>query len=210
MDAQSALRGIGPYSRAFGVLSASGRLICWRRSLLFMPPRLRWVIMDKKSSALNPSESKDPFLRHTNQSVWAADTRVETIAPLNEDKNCDVCIIGAGIAGLTIANLLARQGKSVVVLDKNGIGHGETLKTSAHLTNAIDSGYHQLRRYHGERGARLAAESHTAAIATIQRIVEEEKIDCDFKRLDGYLWILAILRRFWRRSLRPRAVRAST
>src|SRR5207248_2503596 len=42
---------------------------------------------------------------------------------------------------------------------------------------------------HGERGARLAAESHTAAIATIQRIVEEEKIDCDFKRLDGYLFL---------------------
>ena len=200
--------------------------------------------MDKKSSALNPSESKDPFLRHTNQSVWAADTRVETIAPLNEDKNCDVCIIGAGIAGVTAAYLLVREGRDVVLIDdgpvgggmtgrttahlvnalddryhelekilgqdKNGIGHGETLKTSAHLTNAIDSGYHQLRRYHGERGARLAAESHTAAIATIQRIVEEEKIDCDFKRLDGYLWILAILRRFWRRSLRPRAVRAST
>src|SRR5207247_5255207 len=40
---------------------------------------------------------------------------------------------------------------------------------------------------HGEEGARLAVSSHAAAINRIQQIVQLERIDCDFERLDGYL-----------------------
>ena len=36
--------------------------------------------------------------------------------------------------------------------------------------------------------ARLAAESHTAAIDFIERVSREEGINCDFERLDGYLF----------------------
>src|SRR5581483_7964775 len=46
-------------------------------------------------------------------------------------------------------------------------------------------------RVHGLDGARLAAESHATAIDTIERIVREERIDCDFARLDGYLFAAA-------------------
>ena len=42
--------------------------------------------------------------------------------------------------------------------------------------------------WHGRQGARLAAESHTAAIDRIEAIVDAEDIDCDFERLDGYLF----------------------
>ena len=50
------------------------------------------------------------------------------------------------------------------------------------------------------RGARLAYESHTAAINMIGSIVQEEQIECDFERLDGYLFLppdgeLALLER---------------
>lgn len=61
--------------------------------------------------------------------------------------------------------------------------------TTAHLSNAIDDRYFEIESLHGERGARLAAESHSAAIDQIEAIVEEEKIDCDFERLDGYLFL---------------------
>jgi glycine/D-amino acid oxidase-like deaminating enzyme/nitrite reductase/ring-hydroxylating ferredoxin subunit len=44
-----------------------------------------------------------------------------------------------------------------------------------------------LQRLHGEEGARLAAASHTAAIAMVEDIIERENIACDFRRLDGYL-----------------------
>ena len=66
---------------------------------------------------------------------------------------------------------------------------GETCRTTAHLVTALDDRFYQLERLHGADGARLAAESHAAAIDRIERIVRDEKIDCDFTRLDGYLFV---------------------
>lgn len=107
----------------------------------------------------------------------------------------DVVVIGGGIAGMTTAYLLAREGRQVIVVDKNEIGGGETSRTTAHLANAIDDRYSFLETQVGEDGARLAAESHTAAIDLIERIATAEKIDCDFRRVDGYLFLSAEHRR---------------
>src|SRR5215216_3204490 len=121
-------------------------------------------------------------------SVWMATADVPEFSPLAEDTHADVCIIGAGIAGLTTAYLLGREGKSVVVLDDGPIASGMTRRTTAHLSNAFDDRYKEMESLHGERGARLIADSHTAAIDRIEAIVNEEGIDCDFARLDGYLF----------------------
>ena len=118
-----------------------------------------------------------------------ADTPSEQ--PLSTDTSTNVCIIGAGIAGLTTAYLLARAGKSVIVLDDGPIGGGMTARTTAHLTNALDDRFYELERLVGEEGSRLAAESHSAAIDRVEAIVGEEKIDCEFERLDGYLFLAA-------------------
>src|SRR5438445_4216255 len=104
---------------------------------------------------------------------------------LTQDTSADVCVVGAGIAGMTTAYLLAREGKSVVVLDDGPIAGGQTQRTTAHLSNAIDDRFTEIEKVHGEEGARLAAESHTAAIDLIEAIAEEEEIGCDFFRVDG-------------------------
>lgn len=123
-------------------------------------------------------------------SIWMA-TAAEIPAEnkLLKDAAADVCIVGAGITGMTTAYLLAREGKRVIVLDDGPIGGGMTGRTTAHLVNALDDRFFELERLHGEKGARLAAESHTAAIARIETIVKEEEIDCEFERLDGYLFV---------------------
>ncbi len=121
-------------------------------------------------------------------SIWRA-TAEEPVEPaLKSDWRADVCIVGAGIAGLTTAYLLGREGRSVVVLDDGPVGGGNTERTTAHLTNALDDRYFEIERIFGEKGARLTAASHTAAIDRIERIVREEGIDCDFERVDGYLF----------------------
>src|SRR2546430_10701909 len=84
--------------------------------------------------------------------------------------------------------MLSDEGRSVVVIDDGSIASGETSRTTAHLVNALDDRYSDLERLHGEKGARLAAASHTAAISRIEAIVAREKIACDFERLDGYLF----------------------
>ena len=122
-------------------------------------------------------------------SVWMATGDVPEFGALAHEASADVCVVGAGIAGLTTAYLLAREGKSVLVIDDGRVAGGETARTTAHLVNALDDRYYELERLHGERGARLAAESHTAAVDQIEEIVEREGIDCDFERLDGYLCV---------------------
>lgn len=121
-------------------------------------------------------------------SVWMQTGEIPVRAALAANVEADVCVIGAGIAGLTTAYLLLQEGRSVVVLDDGPIGGGQTERTTAHLTNAIDDRYMAIEDWHGQEGARLAAASHTAAIDRIERIVLLEKIDCDFERLDGYLF----------------------
>src|SRR5437868_9396187 len=123
------------------------------------------------------------------RSVGRPTADVPSYPAVTEDTEADVCIVGAGIAGMTTAYLLAREGKSVVILDDGPIGGGMTGRTTAHLVNALDDRYYDLETYHGQQGARLTAESHTAAIARIAAIVAEERIDCDFERLDGYLFV---------------------
>ncbi len=124
---------------------------------------------------------------HTT-SIWMS-APTPKFLPLAEDIAADVCVVGAGISGLTTAYLLARAGQSVVVLDDGEVGGGETGRTTAHLTFVIDDRFHSIERLHGEEGLRLAIESHRSAIQLIESIVSDERIDCDFERLDGYLFL---------------------
>jgi len=122
-------------------------------------------------------------------SVWMATANTPIQARLRENIRTDVCIVGAGIAGMTTAYLLVREGRSVVVIDDGAIGGGMTGRTTAHLTNAYDDRYAKMEKLHGVEGARLIAESHTAAIDKVEEIAREEQIDCGFERLDGFLFV---------------------
>src|SRR5262245_26542458 len=106
-------------------------------------------------------------------SVWMATAPVPSPPPLRGGARADVCVVGTGIAGLTTAYLLAREGRSVVVLDRGPLAGGQTQRTTAHLSNAIDDRYTEVERLHGEQGARLAADSHTSAIDRIEAITRD-------------------------------------
>jgi glycine/D-amino acid oxidase-like deaminating enzyme/nitrite reductase/ring-hydroxylating ferredoxin subunit len=121
-------------------------------------------------------------------SIWTATSDLPVLPTLSSDLRADVCIVGAGIAGISIAYLLTRAGKSVVVLDDGPLANGMSSMTTAHLTCVLDERYFDLEHMHGEEGAKLAAESHMTAINRMETIVASEQIDCDFERLNGYLY----------------------
>jgi len=121
-------------------------------------------------------------------SVWMATADMPELPRVTQDMRTNVCIVGAGIAGMTTAYMLARAGRAVIVIDDGPVGGGETGRTTAHLTAALDDRYYEIEKLHGQDGARLAAESHSTAITRIESIASQEDIDCDFERLHGYLF----------------------
>jgi glycine/D-amino acid oxidase-like deaminating enzyme/nitrite reductase/ring-hydroxylating ferredoxin subunit len=124
-----------------------------------------------------------------NISFWERTAKKFYSTSLSENLTADVCVVGAGIAGVTTAYLLARENRHVVLLDDGPVGGGMTGRTTAHLVSALDDRYYELEEMLGGECSRLCAESHTAAIDRVESIVSKEKIECDFERLDGYLFL---------------------
>jgi len=133
----------------------------------------------------------DPDFGHSGDAtpLWMGPIARPTFDPLARDATVDICIVGGGIAGVTTAYQLATAGRSVILVEDRQIGAGESGRTTAHLSSALDDGYVHLEKIHGEQGARLAAQSHAAAIDEIERIVAKLGIECDFQRLPGYLFL---------------------
>jgi glycine/D-amino acid oxidase-like deaminating enzyme/nitrite reductase/ring-hydroxylating ferredoxin subunit len=124
-----------------------------------------------------------------HESVWSAAALLPDCPPLEQNIHVDVCVVGAGIAGLSTAYQLAQAGKLVAVLDDGPLVSGMTRMTTGHLTSMLDDRYFELEKLHGAEAIRAAADSHSAAIERIDEIVRWEHIDCDFSRLDGYLFL---------------------
>jgi len=124
-----------------------------------------------------------------NVSFWIDSTSIISYNKPDQDIETEVLIIGGGIAGLTTAYNLLKKGKKVVVVEDGFIGSGETGRTTAHLTNALDDRYYYIENILGKEAAALAAESHTAAIDEIEKNVNNLGIDCSFKRVNGYLFL---------------------
>lgn len=108
---------------------------------------------------------------------------------LSENLETEVVIAGGGMAGLSIAYCLCRLGKRVVLLEDGNLGSGETGRTTAHLVTALDDRYYNLEKLYGQEEAGLIAQSHAHAIDFIESTIARESIDCDFERLDGYLFL---------------------
>ena len=128
---------------------------------------------------------------HPDESLsqWSANVTLPQYNFLQENISVDVCIVGGGISGITSAYLLQKEGKNVCILESFELGSGQTGRTTAHFSNVLDDRYFNLEKIHGSEGARLAAQSHSAAIQKVADIIKEEKIDCDFDFVNGYLFV---------------------
>lgn len=119
---------------------------------------------------------------------WTQDASVPTFPSLEENATADVAIVGGGIAGLTTGYILAGQGLTVIIVDDGELFSGETERTTAHITAMMDLRYFELEQIHGRDRTEAIARSQRAAIDLIEAIIDKENIDCDFKRVNGYLF----------------------
>lgn len=121
-------------------------------------------------------------------SLWIEETPTTCYPRLEEDVTVDVCVVGAGIAGLTAARRLIDYGLSVVVLEARRIAEGVTGHTTAKLTSQHGLIYNTLLNTRGARNGQYYAEANQAAIDAVDERIREHGIDCNFQRLPAYTY----------------------
>lgn len=124
------------------------------------------------------------------ESVWNSGFNFRKREALSNNIECDIAIIGAGIAGLLTGYMLNKSGREVVIIDAKNIGSGNTKNTTAKITSQHDLIYNNLIKEFGEEKARQYAKANELAIRKYREIIEEEKIDCDFEEKDAYVYSL--------------------
>ncbi|KAK1580363.1 FAD dependent oxidoreductase [Colletotrichum navitas] len=143
------------------------------------------------SSAVTPSRQQFEVTSGATDAVWVHTDKHTSRArpeakPLAKDTEADVCIVGSGIAGVSVAYELVTRGKQVVLLEARELLSGETGRTSGHLANSLDDGYLEIKKKHGHDGAKVAAESHTWALNYVGEVAKKLGIDCGYRNLPGY------------------------
>lgn len=94
----------------------------------------------------------------------------------------DVAVIGAGFTGLGAARKLAMAGQRVIVLEAHQVGFGASGRNGGHLNNGIAHSYLHACTLFGEARAEAMYRAFDQGIETIERIIAEEGIACDFRR----------------------------
>src|SRR4051794_14519296 len=123
-----------------------------------------------------------------SRSLWMDIDVAPNAARLTREITCDTVIVGSGIAGLSTAYELSGQGQKVIVLDRGKIGCGMTARTTAHLSANNDDTFKAMIDRRGVELAKQFYQSQAAAISRIETIQEAERIECDFRRVDGFLF----------------------
>lgn len=121
-------------------------------------------------------------------STWQKEYTSKEYPSLTGNLKADVVIVGGGMCGITLAYLLSKAGKKVIVLEKDTLGTSISSITTAFLSTDIDTDLHDLVRTIGEDLARKVWYSHREATDKIEEIIKEENISCEFSRVDEYLY----------------------
>lgn len=123
-----------------------------------------------------------------NKSVWVSEKEKTNFPQLTQNIKADVAIVGGGLAGIFCAYLLAKEGKKVVLVEKDRIGSGQTGYTTAFITYVVDKSLAEMAERLGEEKAKLVWEAGNNAISEIVGIINQEKLECDFMRCNAYIY----------------------
>jgi glycine/D-amino acid oxidase-like deaminating enzyme/nitrite reductase/ring-hydroxylating ferredoxin subunit len=143
-----------------------------------------------------------PPLNGTPESCWVASAPRTDYPSLAGNTDCDVVVIGAGIAGLTAALQLCEAGKSVVVLEAREVGRQVTGRSTAKITTQHALIYKQLLASVGREQAQAYAEVNRLAVARIGEWIERFGIDCDYARKSAFAYACSA---DWKRAIEEEA-----
>ena len=122
-------------------------------------------------------------------SLWLTENKNNSkFESLSKNINTDVCIIGAGIFGMTCGYYLSKAGLNVSIIEKNEIGHKTTGHTTAKITSQHGLFYTYLVETYSEGFAKDYLSANQEAIENIKNIIDDEKINCDFERQSNFVY----------------------
>jgi glycine/D-amino acid oxidase-like deaminating enzyme/nitrite reductase/ring-hydroxylating ferredoxin subunit len=121
-----------------------------------------------------------------NTSYWLESAPPPSFTPLASDVSTDVCVIGAGIVGITTALLLKRAGKKVILLETDRVARGTTGYTTAKVTSGHSVIYSELEKKHGRQVAADYARANEAGLAKLRELARG--IDCDLETKANYVY----------------------
>jgi glycine/D-amino acid oxidase-like deaminating enzyme/nitrite reductase/ring-hydroxylating ferredoxin subunit len=124
------------------------------------------------------------------KSVWSESYNIKKRESLSGEVEIESVVVGAGITGLLTAYMLKNKGIDVAVIDRGKVLSGNTKNTTAKVTIQHSLIYDKLVKEFEEENAKRYAEANTMAIETYKRIIEENKVECDFEELDAYVYSL--------------------
>jgi glycine/D-amino acid oxidase-like deaminating enzyme/nitrite reductase/ring-hydroxylating ferredoxin subunit len=122
------------------------------------------------------------------QSLWLDTAPPAGLPALAENLRVDVAVLGGGIAGLTTALLLKRQGARVAVLEAADVGRGVTGCTTAKVSALQATVYSQIRRVHGQETAATYADASLAGVARLAELAAEVAPDAELERRPAFTY----------------------
>ena len=127
------------------------------------------------------------------KSYWTENLKSENrYKSLKKDIETDICIIGGGITGVSIAYYLNQYKIKNVLLEKDEIGNKATGGSTAKITSQHGLFYKYLIDSEGENFAKKYYEANEEAISNIEKIIKEENIECEFERESSYVFTQSI------------------
>jgi gamma-glutamylputrescine oxidase len=115
------------------------------------------------------------------QSYYAASAHPAPVRPaLTENVDCDVCVVGGGIAGCSAALHLAERGYRVVLLEENRIGWGASGRSGGQAIYGLAAPQPKVERLVGPGAARILWDMTVEALALIRELIAKYRIDCDW------------------------------
>ena len=123
------------------------------------------------------------------KSLWIETTKDEiSLEPLRKDEETEVCVIGAGLFGLTTAYYLTELGKKVIVIEKGEIGEKASGNTTGKISSLHGLFYDHLISDYGEDYARKYLEANEKTIQNIKDIIQKEQIECELTEQSAFVY----------------------
>ena len=123
-----------------------------------------------------------------NRSFWRQSAQGVSYTKLAEDLNVDVAVIGGGMSGILTAYLLAKEGKSVALLEAREMVSGSTGGTTAKLSSQHQLIYDEMLQRDGHKIAKAYYEANESGRQLVQSLVKEHGIDCGFETMPAYVY----------------------